>query len=429
MQVPEIAGENFSFILHVYDTVYSCISLVKASILLQNMTKPVTLLGSTGSIGTQVLDVIRRFPERFQVSALAAGKNLSRLADQVAEFRPEWVSIQDAEDIPQFKALLADRSTHFQGTLLAGSEGLKTLATLPDVDTVIVGLVGLIGLEPSLQALETGKKLLTANKETFVTGGHLIHPYLDRVLPIDSEHVAIHQCLKNEPRQALSKLYLTASGGPFRTLSREALEHVTVAQALKHPNWVMGRKITIDSATMMNKGLEIIEARWLFDVDYAQIQVVVHPESVIHSGVEWADGSVLMQLGAPDMHGPIQYAMTYPERLPNEAPDVKLDLFKRAQLNIEPPDLDRFPCIALAYEAGHLGSGATAVLNGADEVAVALFLDGKIGFMDIPRLLEKSLEGYQTLGISTSPTLDEIFELDAWARSFMNRACGSALCS
>jgi len=383
------------------------------------MIEKVSLLGSTGSIGSQVLDVVRRMPERFTIHALAAGKNLQRLAEQVREFHPQQISIQAEVELPEMKALLKEIAPAFRGEILAGREGLNALAEDAQANLVIVGLVGLVGLEPSLKALQVGKRLLTANKETFVTGGHLVKPFLSQIVPIDSEHVAIHQCLKNEPANAIQKLYLTASGGPFREFSKVQMDQVTLAQALKHPNWVMGPKITIDSATMMNKGLEIIEAHWLFGVDYDRIQVVVHPESIIHSGVEFVDGSILVQMGAPDMHGPIQYAMTYPERLPNQEPGVQLDLLSLSRLNLEPPDLDRFPCIRLAYEAGRLGSSATAVLNGADEMAVQLFLDGKIRYCDIARLLEKTLEVHGKGDVIRTPSLSDILELDAWARDYV----------
>ena len=377
----------------------------------------VVLLGATGSIGTQVLDIIRGLANRFRIKALSGGKNLDRLAEQVREFKPEAVCIQDPGDYPAFKTMLPE----YEGEIVAGSEGLLQLVQRHDVDTVIVGLVGLCGLAPSLEALQGGKKLLTANKETFVTGGHLVLPYLSQVTPIDSEHVAIHQCLKNEPKRAVSKIYLTASGGPFRKHSLEEMGKVTLAEALKHPNWTMGNKITVDSATMMNKGLEIIEARWLFGVTYEQVQVVVHPQSIIHSGVEFIDGSILVQMGAPDMHGPIQYAMTYPERLEAIEPAVHLDLLSFSQLDLEPPDLQRFPCIRLAYEAGRMGNSATAVLNGADEVAVQLFLEEKICYTDIARLLEQTLIRHEAEGMNVAPTLDEIHQYDTWARETVLR--------
>ncbi|HEY9744672.1 MAG TPA: 1-deoxy-D-xylulose-5-phosphate reductoisomerase [Oculatellaceae cyanobacterium] len=391
------------------------------------MTEALCILGSTGSIGTQVLDVVRRFPERFQVKALAAGKNIELLASQVQEFQPGAVSVQTPELADALRVLLPD----YRGKILTGVEGLNRLAEWPEAPTVIVGLVGLLGLEPSLKALQAGKKLITANKETFVAGGHLVSAYLDQILPIDSEHSAIHQCLCGQDRAAIETIYLTASGGPFRTWSREAMASVTLEQALKHPNWVMGPRITIDSATMMNKGLEVIEAHWLFGLPYEQIQVIVHPESILHSGVAFKDGSVLMQMGVADMHVPIQYAMTYPERLPNLEPGVKLDLLSLSSLNLEPPDFERFPCLRLAYEAGRIGGGATAVLNSADEMAVQLFLERKIGFMDIPRLLEATLASYDTLNASLRPSLEEIQGLDTWARRFVLEKSGreSTLCS
>jgi 1-deoxy-D-xylulose-5-phosphate reductoisomerase len=382
---------------------------------LRNMTETLCLLGSTGSIGTQVLDVVRRFPERFRVVSLAAGKNITLLAAQIEEFQPRQVAVQSEELAERLRVMLPG----YAGEIFWGTEGLNLLAGSSESQTAIIGLVGLVGLEPSLTALQAGKKLLTANKETFVAGGHLVQPYLKQILPIDSEHVAIHQCLSGQAAQSVARLYLTASGGPFRTWTPDQLAEVTREQALKHPNWVMGQKITIDSATMMNKGLEVIEAHWLFGLPYDDIRVVVHPESIIHSGVEFVDGSILMQIGAPDMHGPIQYAMTYPERLYNPEPGVAMDFLSISRLNLEKPDLERFPCIRLAYEAGRLGSSATAVLNSADEVAVQMFLDGQIRFMDIPRLLEAALDAHQASGVSRSPSLAEIQQLDAWARRFV----------
>jgi 1-deoxy-D-xylulose-5-phosphate reductoisomerase len=398
------------------------------------MTNKIALLGSTGSIGTQVLEIVRRFPERFTVDALAAGRNLAVLAEQVREFRPCRVAVQEAADIPAFRERLRVEAPYFRGEILSGPEGLGALAEAAEVTTVIVGLVGLIGLSPSLRALKTGKKLLTANKETFVAGGHLVQPWLDRIIPIDSEHVAVHQCLQGSSTPGsgrksvrdVRRIYLTASGGPFRTLDAEQMRHITVEDALKHPNWVMGRKITIDSATLMNKGLEVIEAHWLFGLPYERIEVVVHPESLIHGGVEFVDGSTLLQMGVPDMRGPIQYAMTYPERLPDDSETTaRLDLATLSRLSLEPPDPARFPCLRLAYEAGRLGGGATAVLNGADEEAVRLFLDREIAFTDIPRLLEATLDAYTRENIPTAPSLPDILSLDAWARGFVRRTASS----
>lgn len=376
------------------------------------MVERICLLGSTGSIGTQVLDVVGRFPERFCISALAAGGNLARLAEQIRRFRPEVVAIQSAERIAELRGMVPE----FGGEILAGEDGLCALAEGSFSETVIVGLVGMIGLAPTLKALEAGKKVLTANKETFVAGGHLVAPYLKQVLPIDSEHSAIHQCLKNEKAEAVSRLYLTASGGPFRNHTQAELAEVTLEAALKHPNWVMGRKITIDSATLMNKGLEVIEAHWLFGVPYEKIQIVIHPESIIHSGVEFVDGSILVQMGAPDMRVPIQYAMGYPQRLDGEFAGSRLDLLGVSRLNFQVPDAERFPCMRLAYEAGRMGSSATVVLNAADEVAVQLFLEGRIGFMEIPALLERALEAHRAGEMNRAPNLEEIQALDAWAR-------------
>lgn len=388
------------------------------------MTDTIALLGSTGSIGCQVLDVAARYPDRFQVTSLAAGKNIHRLAEQIERFHPKRVSVQTDELRQALQAMLP----HYRGEIWCGSEGLQALAEADDSSCVIVGLVGMIGLAPTLSALQQGKKVLTANKETFVAGGHLVAPYLSQVVPIDSEHSAIHQCLKNEPAKAVQQLYLTASGGPFRTTSRDRLQQVTVQEALQHPNWVMGPKITIDSATLMNKGLEVIEAHWLFGVAYDQIQVVIHPQSVIHSGVEFIDGSILAQLGAADMHVPIQYAMAYPERLLADYPHCRLNLLELSQLNFEPPDETRFPCLRLAYEAGRLGSSATAVLNAADEAAVQLFLEEKITFLEIATRIEKALVWHQQQGISASPSLAEIHWLDAEARQqvFLGLATASA---
>ncbi len=379
------------------------------------MPVKITLLGATGSIGTQTLEVIDRFPERFSVHALAAGNNIALLADQIRKYRPQRVCIGSADHIQ----MLRERVPEYRGEILHGDEGLVSLATDPEAGMLVVGLVGMVGLKPTLRALETGKKVLTANKETFVAGGHLVAPWLEMILPIDSEHSAIHQCLKNEKSSAVRTLYLTASGGPFRDYSATQMHSITVADALNHPNWVMGRKITIDSATLMNKGLEVIEAHWLFGADYGQIQVVTHPQSIIHSGVEFTDGSILIQMGAPDMRVPIQYALGYPERLDAEFPGSRLNMLDLSRLDFQPPDMEKFPCLQLAYEAGRMGSSATAVLNAADEVAVQLFLDERIRFTQIPTLLETALETHRKLGVNASPSLDDILELDTWARQYI----------
>lgn len=375
------------------------------------MTETLCILGATGSIGTQVLDVVRHFPDRFRVSTLTGGKNLTLLALQAEQYQPDTVVIQDPQDIATFQAL----APSFKGSLLAGDQALVDVAG-ESAQTIVVGLVGMIGLAPTLAALKAGKRVLTANKETFVAGGQLVQPYLSQIIPLDSEHSAIFQCLKNERTSAIETLYLTASGGPFRNFSAEQIAKVTCEEALAHPNWVMGPKISIDSATMMNKGLEVIEAHWLFGLDFQKIQIVVHPQSILHSGVAFVDGTVLFQLGCPDMRTPIQYGLFYPDREATPFPETKLDLLSLSRLDLSAPDPKRFPCIQLAYEAGRLGGSAPAVLNAADEMAVSLFLEGKIQFTDIPRLIEKTLTQHESAGVTANPDLETIQTVDRWAR-------------
>jgi 1-deoxy-D-xylulose-5-phosphate reductoisomerase len=387
------------------------------------MTISLALLGSTGSIGTQVLDVIRTIPGRFEVLALSAGRNLQLLVKQIEEFRPQVVSIQLESDRKELQALLRQEGIDFQGEILCGEEGLLSLAGLSEASLVIVGLVGLIGLMPSLMALRIGKRVFTANKETFVAAGHLVKPYLSQIIPLDSEHSGVFQCLQAAKEiKEVSKLYLTASGGPFRTTPIEALSTVTPSQALQHPKWTMGAKISIDSATLMNKGLEVIEAHWLFGVPLERISVLVHPESIIHGGLQFVDGSTLLQLGVTDMRGPIQYALSYPERDAACDSSLMLGLEELSQLNLEAPDLKRFPCLKLAYEAGRLAGGATTVLNGANEVLVQQFLDEKISFLQIPQLLERVLDRYQSDHAISTPDLDQVFDLDRWARQFIHES-------
>lgn len=389
------------------------------------MTTTLCVLGATGSIGTQVLDVVRQFPNRFSIHSLAAGKNLTRLASQILEFQPKTVVIQHPADIEALQAMLRGR-LQAPVEILAGEQALCDLPTDSAVQTVIVGLVGLNGLSPTLNALKAGKKVLTANKETFVAGGHLVQPYLKQILPVDSEHSAIHQCLNGLTPDTIQTIYLTASGGPFRTHSISDLQHVTKAQALKHPNWVMGEKITIDSATMMNKGLEVIEAHWLFGVNYDRINILVHPQSVIHSGVELVDGAMLFQMGAADMRGPIQYAMFHPERVNTPFETCRLDLLRINTLALEAPDLERFPCIRLAYEAGQMGHSATTVLNAADEMAVELFLNERIRFPQIAALIEQTLTQHAKDGLVNNPSLEEIKTLDDWARDYLRQQAMAA---
>ncbi|MEB3287302.1 MAG: 1-deoxy-D-xylulose-5-phosphate reductoisomerase [Vampirovibrionales bacterium] len=384
---------------------------------MNNDRKHLCVLGSTGSIGTQVLDVVRHFPNCFKVEALAAGKNIALLAEQIIEFRPSHVVIKDSEDIAALKSLLVAAAIKPLPEIISTAMAMDDLAAMPEVDTVIVGLVGLTGLAPTMSALQAGKRVLSANKETFVAGGHLAKPYLKQIIPLDSEHSAIFQCLAGASCSEIAKIVLTASGGPFRKLGAEALANVSTADALKHPNWVMGQKVTIDSATLMNKGLEVIEAHWLFGVDYPQIEVVIHPQSIVHSGVTFVDGVSLLQLGAPDMRAPIQYGMFYPNRVETPFDACKFSIESLNRLDFEPPDKQRFPCLELAYEAGRIGGSMPAVLNAADEIAVQLFLAEKIGLMDIPRLIEKTMAKHHGDGVVSAPSLAEIRTIDHWART------------
>jgi 1-deoxy-D-xylulose-5-phosphate reductoisomerase len=383
------------------------------------------LMGCTGSIGSQTLDVVAAHPDRLQVLALSAGRNVTLLIEQLQRLTrlqgqpPLAVCLQDDTARQTFIQQVQGR---YIGEILVGAAGLQTLATLPQADTVVMGLVGGIGLPPSLAALQAGKRLLTANKETFVTGGHLVKPYLSKVVPVDSEHSAIFQCLQGQPAQAIKTLWLTASGGPFRQTPLADFAHITSAQALKHPNWVMGQKVTIDSATLMNKGLEVIEAHWLFDVPADRIQVVIHPQSLIHSGVGFVDGSVLFQAGTPDMRVPIQVALAHPQRWPMANPACHLDMLTPMDWQFYPADRQRFPCLQLAYDALATGPHATTVLNTADEWLVEAFLNQRIGFMDIPRLLAKVLDKLPSQ--AGQPTLDDITELNHWTLAQLNALHG-----
>ncbi len=351
--------------------------------------KNLVLLGSTGSIGTQTLDVAEECG--FGITALAAGRQVKALEEQIRRFRPRYAAMFDEAAASDLKARVADLSV----TVLAGMDGLCTLASLPEADTVLNAVVGMVGLQPTLAAVGAGHDVALANKETLVAGGALVMDAVAehgvKLLPVDSEHSAIFQCLQGAPaeKRALKRLILTASGGPFFGKTAEELEHVTLADALKHPNWSMGAKITVDSATMMNKGLELIEARWLFDTAPEKIDVVVHRESIIHSLVEYVDNAVVAQLGVPDMRVPIQYALTYPTRVPS--PVGELSLADVGRMTFYKPDEDTFRCLPLCREAITVGGMTPAAVNGANEQAVALFMEGKIGFMDIPRLVEKAL--------------------------------------
>ncbi|MEB3101127.1 1-deoxy-D-xylulose-5-phosphate reductoisomerase [Ferviditalea candida] len=373
--------------------------------------KRISILGSTGSIGTQALDVIAKHPDGFRVEGLAAGSNLEVLIRQIRQFRPRKVSVATRQLADELKLAVAG-----DVEIYSGDEGLLEIAAGTDADMVITALVGSQGLKSTLAAIEAGKQIGLANKETLVSGGHLVMELAARnrvgILPIDSEHSAIFQCLNGEARTDASRIILTASGGAFRDRTREQLKGVTVEQALRHPNWSMGAKITIDSATMVNKGLEVIEAHWLFGMDYRQIDVVLHPESIVHSMVEFADTSVIAQLGTPDMRVPIQYALTYPERLPS--PGKRLDLTTVGSLHFRQMDEERFPCLKLAYECGRAGGTATAVFNAANEMAVARFLRREIEFLQIEDIIRQVVDRHQTVSV---PQLEEILEADRWARS------------
>ena len=372
--------------------------------------KKITILGSTGSIGTQTLEVIAANSDRFCVTALTCGRNTALLAKQIAVFRPRLAVTERREDA------LALAAQFPQVTFLYGREGLIEAATA-DCDMVVNALMGMRGLEPTYHAILAGRDVALANKETLVAGGRLVMETVSekgvRLLPVDSEHSAIFQCLEGNRHRPVKKILLTASGGPFRGFSREELEHVTPAQALKHPTWSMGAKITIDSATMMNKGLEVIEAKWLFDVPAARIQVLVHPQSILHSAVEFADNSVIGQMGVPDMRIPISLALGYPERLEN--PDAPLDFFGAGScLTFEKPDLETFTCLGLAYAALQTGGSCPLVLNAANEVLVDAFLQEKIGFLDIPRKLSLILSRHSA---AERLDLEGILEIDRQTRA------------
>ncbi|MGZ3667774.1 MAG: 1-deoxy-D-xylulose-5-phosphate reductoisomerase [Ktedonobacterales bacterium] len=381
----------------------------------------IAVLGSTGSIGRQTLDVVRAFPDHFQVVALAARSNVALLAQQAREFAPDLVAC--AGDDPAIDAQLASLLPHAK----RGIEGLTAAATHPDVETVVAATSGLVGVEPTLAAIRAGKTIALANKETLVMAGHIVIPEARRagvaILPVDSEHSAIWQCLRGEHTSEVRRLLITASGGPFRRASREQMRDVTVAQALTHPTWHMGPKITIDSATLMNKGLEVIEAHWLFDMPYDKIEVVVHPQSIIHSMVEYLDDSIKMQASLPSMHLPIQDALSYPDRWdragtplahPLRWPDV-------ARLDFEAADYERFPCLRLAFEAGRAGGTAPAVLVGADEQAVALFLRGALPFAAIAETLEAVLARHEVIA---NPSLEAVLDASNWAQDEVLRLHG-----
>ncbi|MBW4679852.1 MAG: 1-deoxy-D-xylulose-5-phosphate reductoisomerase [Microcoleus vaginatus WJT46-NPBG5] len=377
--------------------------------------KAITLLGSTGSIGTQTLDIVAQYPEQFRIVGLAAGRNVEMLAQQIRQFKPAIVAICDEDKLAELKAAIADIDP--QPILLAGEAGVIEVARYGDAEAVVTGIVGCAGLLPTIAAIEAGKDIALANKETLIAGGPVVNPLVEKhgvkLLPADSEHSAIFQCLQGVPAGGLRRILLTASGGAFRDWPVEKLSQVTVADALKHPNWSMGRKITVDSATLMNKGLEVIEAHYLFGLDYDRIDIVIHPQSIIHSLIELQDTSVLAQLGWPDMRLPLLYALSWPERIYTDW--EQLDLVKAGDLTFREPDHQKYPCMQLAYNAGRAGGSMPAVLNAANEQAVALFLDEKIQFLDIPRLIEDACDKHQADN-SETPSLDDILAADRWAR-------------
>ncbi len=375
--------------------------------------KKLSILGSTGSIGVSTLDVVRQFPDQFEVVGLAAGRNVSLLKDQILEFKPSAVSLFDETLAAQLKDHL--KSGENPPEILYGPSGYEEIARLSAAQMVVSAMVGAAGLLPTLAAIDSGKDIALANKETLVVAGELVMEAARKngvqILPVDSEHSAIFQSLQGNQKENLRRILLTASGGPFFTKSEGELMTVTPEAALCHPNWAMGRKITIDSATLMNKGLEVIEAHWLFGVPVDRIDVHIHPESIIHSMVEYIDGSVIAQLGIPDMKIPIAYALAFPHRLPVKGPS--LDLFHLGKLSFFPPDMKKFPCLRLAYEACRVGATMPCVLNGANEVAVQAFLDCRIGFTEIPQIIEAVMGGHTP---PPKATLESLLAADHWAR-------------
>ncbi|MCM1034459.1 MAG: 1-deoxy-D-xylulose-5-phosphate reductoisomerase [Paludibacter sp.] len=373
--------------------------------------KRIAILGSTGSIGTQALDVVRCNPDRFEIYALSANRSVDLLIKQAREFLPEVVCIADERCYERLKEALADMPIK----VFVGADAIAQTVTLPSVDIVLASMVGYAGLYPTIEAIKHGKTIALANKETLVVAGELIcrlaQQYHAPILPVDSEHSAIFQSLAGEGDNAIEKILLTASGGPFRTLSKEQLKDVTAVQALKHPNWDMGAKVTIDSATMMNKGFEVIEAKWLFGVPVDKIQVLVHPQSIVHSAVQFADGSIKAQLGMPDMRLPIQYALAYPERLQSNFPRV--DFTQMNNLTFEAPDTERFRNLALAYQAIERGGNAPCVLNAANEVMVQAFLADKVGFLQMSDIIERVME---KVSFVKNPTYEDYVETDTIAR-------------
>lgn len=375
--------------------------------------KKITVLGSTGSIGVNALDVIEKNPERFGVVALAAGKNIQLLQRQIERFRPQIVSVSDDQRACELRSNLPRKT---RTRIVSQAAGLKEVASFANADIVISAISGAAGLIPTMAAIVAGKDVALANKETMVMAGDIVTKKARekgvKILPVDSEHSAIFQCLQGQKHENINKIILTASGGPFFNYKKSDLKKVTLSQALKHPNWKMGKKITVDSASLMNKGLEVIEAKWLFNLDIKKIEVLIHPQSIVHSMVEFVDGSLLAQMGIADMRTPIAYALTYPERINNDLP--LLDLVKARSLEFYEPDIKKFPCLRLAYEAGICGGTMPAVLNAANEIAVEAFLKEIINFVDFPGIIDKVLNIHKSVN---NPSLEDILNADGWART------------
>jgi len=377
--------------------------------------RKISILGSTGSIGTQTLEVVEIL-ENIKVVAITGNSNIRLLEEQARKFKPELVAVMDEKNAE----ILKERLSGMDIRVVSGMDGLVEAATYKGVDTVVTSVVGNVGLKPTFEAVRAGKNIALANKETLVSAGQLVMDLAKKhnikIYPVDSEHSAIFQSLQGNEGNKIERILLTASGGPFRGKKREELLNVTAADALKHPNWSMGNKITIDSATLMNKGLEVMEAKWLFGVEVDQIEVLVHPQSIVHSAVEYEDGAIVAQLGEPDMRVPIQYALTYPQRVKNPFPRV--DFTKRNNLTFDKPDMETFKCLSLAYRALKTGGTLPAVLNGANEVAVARFLKGEIGFLQIPELIEQTMDAYT---VKQEYTLEDLLEADAWAKDYASK--------
>lgn len=380
--------------------------------------KKIGILGSTGSIGTQTLDIVRKEKD-LQVVSMAAGSNVELMEKQVREFHPQLVAMWSEKAAEELRIRLGDMPVK----VVCGMDGLIEVSTAEKMEVLVTGIVGMIGIRPTIAAIESGKAIALANKETLVTAGHIIMPLAAKhqvpILPVDSEHSAIFQSLNGENRARVSKILLTASGGPFRGKTKAELMQMTVEDALKHPNWSMGKKVTIDSASLCNKGLEVMEAKWLFDVELDQIQVLIHPQSIVHSGVEFVDGGIMAQLGVPDMKLPIQYALFYPDRRPMD--NGRVDFFRLRQLTFEEPDTETFRGLALAYRAARTGGSLPTVFNAANEKAVALFLQKKIQFLQIPELIEASMEAHQVV---ENPSVEEILETEQATYEFIKQKFG-----